>query len=208
MTKHFDESKATSEPLKAEVPAVRSAKLPAKLEWHAFDDFARLTRSLVGRWNGADHRWVGVDDRRTYNLLVKFFATVDAFDRPEFYQQAEHRPDINNCWTGAQIKRRVVSDQVGLLIGSFPNGTPNSPAVYMKLLVEEIIVANPRVIPLEATCREIRRTKTFLPAIAEVLSILRRQVEWWSNAWEDACCLDEYISDKNGVEPIPCEGHC
>jgi hypothetical protein len=205
--KHFNHNKTRSEPFVADVPAVQSARLPAKLAWRAFDDFARYTSKLLLLWSEEDD--APEDNPGTYNLLVKFFATVEAFDRPEFYQETEQsQPDLLNCYRINQIKRCVVSDQVGLLIGSFPNGTPNSPEVYTKFLIEEIVAANPSVIALEATCREIRRTKKFLPAIVEVLDILRNQARWWSDAWEDICTLDGYLARRSGRELIPCDGGC
>jgi hypothetical protein len=208
MTKHFDQSHAKSAPLVANVPVVKSAKLPAKLEWRAFDDFARIAQSLAGRWNDDKDKWVGVDNPHTYKSLVKFFAAVQAFNRPEFYQETELRPNLLDCWTPHQIRRDVVSDQIGLLIGGFPNGTPNSPEVYTKLMIEEIVAANPSMIALEATCRKIRRTKKFLPAIVEVLDILREQAAWWSDTWEAMCSLDEYLAGKLGHKTIPCFGWC
>jgi hypothetical protein len=58
------------------------------------------------------------------------------------------------------------------LIGGFPNASPHAPEVYTRLLVEEIVAANPDAVALEATCREIRRTKTFAPSIPELRNLL------------------------------------
>ena len=60
------------------------------------------------------------------------------------------------------------------------NKKPQQPKLYARLLTEEVIAARPRACALEATCREIRRTMTFLPSTAELLKILGAQMERWS----------------------------
>jgi hypothetical protein len=76
-------------------------------------------------------------------------------------------------------------------------GVVGHPKLYSRAMVEEVTAANPRACPLEATCREIRRTCTFLPSAAEVLKILRKQMEHWCDlcsifdkdlmAWRKRC---------------------
>jgi sporulation protein YlmC with PRC-barrel domain len=41
--------------------------------------------------------------------------------------------------------------------------------------------ANPSASALEATCRQIRRTATWLPTVAELLKVLREQMEFWAD---------------------------
>jgi hypothetical protein len=74
-----------------------------------------------------------------------------------------------------------VSEQVSMLIGSFPNANPSSPEMYARILIEEIVAANPSASGLEATCRQIRRTATWLPTVAELLKVLREQMEFWAD---------------------------
>src|SRR5262249_8414419 len=57
----------------------------------------------------------------------------------------------------------------------------HNPETYIGMLTEEILEANPYVSALEATCRELRRTKNFPPSIAEVLEELSKQHE---DTWE------------------------
>ena len=92
------------------------------------------------------------------------------------------------------LRRRVVEEQVALLLGSFPNAVPHNPKVYTGMLVEEIVAAEPSAVALEAACREIRRTKNFLPTPAEMLKILREK-ETEAAAANDACCDDDETSD-------------
>jgi hypothetical protein len=92
------------------------------------------------------------------------------------------------------LKRRIIEEQVALLLGSFPNAGPHNPAVYSGMLVEEIVAAEPCAVALEATCREIRRTKNFAPTIAEVLKILKEKNREAAEA-NDACLDDGDTSD-------------
>jgi hypothetical protein len=71
-----------------------------------------------------------------------------------------------------RILRRVVSEQIALLIGAYPNAVPHNPKIYVRLLVEEIVAAAPSAVALESACRIIRRTKKFPPTIEEMLSLL------------------------------------
>ena len=92
------------------------------------------------------------------------------------------------------LKRRFVKEQVALLLGSFPNAVPHNAEVYSGMLVEEIVAAEPSAVALEATCREIRRTKNFPPTPAEMLKILKEK-ETEAAAANDACCDDDETSD-------------
>jgi hypothetical protein len=91
-----------------------------------------------------------------------------------FYNRDElHEPGGN-----FKVKRRVVAEQVAILIGAFPNAGPHSPEAYTKLLIEEIVAATGYdAVMLEAACRKIRRTMKFVPTIAEMLDALTNQPE-------------------------------
>jgi len=87
-----------------------------------------------------------------------------------------------------QIRKAQVAKHVSLLVGSFPNAAPGNPEVYVMMLVEEIIADAPSVPVLESTRRIIRRTQKFLPAISEVLEILKEEKKWDK-------CLDGFQCD-------------
>jgi hypothetical protein len=107
-------------------------------------------------------------------------------------------------WTTQQITRRVVAEEVAMLIGSFPNANPTSPKVYVRMLIEEIMAANPSFVALEGTCRELRRTKTFAPTIAEVLEVLRKQEECWSEQHGYILDLEDYLEEPaSKLAPTP-----
>jgi hypothetical protein len=94
-----------------------------------------------------------------------------------------------------RLKRRVVEDQVALLIGSFPNGQPHTPAIYSAMLITEILATDPSAIDLEAACRTIRRTKSFLPSIKEALEVLAQMEEEWPVMPDEADDFDWAVGE-------------
>jgi hypothetical protein len=197
MTEHENEKKSAA-PLKANVPTVKSPKLPArkgKLEYFEFDVYAKAMEHMMCNINALadyednpENRWRLTGSNNLPLFYREFAAGREAFERDEYYRERKKmRPDLNDVWTKWEITRRVVTEKVGLLIGGFPNAGPHNPEAYMGMLIEEIIAANPRVSVLEATCRELRRSKNFAPSIAEVLKELKAQ----ANKWYDALEIDE-----------------
>jgi hypothetical protein len=185
---------AKSVPLESAMPVVRSPKLPVRKPqraWRDFDDFAALAKALLARAaealddklssQDARHlfeRWHGVE-----RAFKRFDKAREYFERDALYETAKQaRPNLIGCHTHRQIARRVASEQVGLLVGSFPNVSAHSPQIYVRLLIEETIAANPCACALEDACRQIRRTLRFAPTVAELLDVLRQKMAWWSDA--------------------------
>jgi hypothetical protein len=174
--------------LKVNLPVVKSdtkAKLPAvkaKREYFEFDAYAEVAQQLA---KNGDDTFEG-DVRNSHDDLMRLYREFDAgrsfFERDELYRTRKpRRQNLLGCWCEHEITRRVVSEKISLLIGSFPNAGPHNPETYMGMMIEEVIAANPSASALEATCRELRRTKNFAPSIAELLKELRRQAEQWRN---------------------------
>jgi hypothetical protein len=193
------EKKKPAVPLKANVLTVKSTKLPAvkaKREYFQFDAYTEAARVLRMR---IDVIMASVALEKTADVsycddlqsrYAAFAAGRELFERDEFYRMRKTaRQDMSGTWTNHEITRRVVIEKIGLLIGSFPNAAPHNAETYIGLLIEEIIAANPSVTVLEATCRELRRSKTFVPTISEVLKELHAQAEKWSD------CLHIYEDD-------------
>ena len=199
MNKPIDPNKLKATPIKRAsdtLPALKPApKLPAKTkhQWRDFDDFINTAKVLIARADGGSGKWWLWGEADTLAMIAEFNAALKFFNRDELYQRTKvMKPDFLNCHTHWQITRRVVSEQVGLLVASFPNSV-TSPKVYIRMLIEEIFAANPNPIALEATCREICRTETFgsPPAVGKVLKVLREQAEWWNVASETVCCMED-----------------
>jgi hypothetical protein len=74
--------------------------------------------------------------------------------------------------TLAQIKQAI-----GGLIACYPSQADVS--IFVAFAVEEVAVELPSVYTLAAGCRELRRTKTFRPSIAEILEALQAKQDGW-----------------------------
>lgn len=184
--------KKKSAALTANAPTVKSAKVPAvkaKGEYFEFDAYAEAGRIMLSRIDDLmEHKRVFlVDDLQHW--YDEFAAGREVFERDELYRERKtSRPNLTGCWTLREITRRVVTEKVGLLLASFPNASPGNGEGYVGMLIEEIVAANPSASALEATCRELRRSKNFAPSIAEMLKELRTQTESWDEClylWED-----------------------
>jgi hypothetical protein len=104
---------------------------------------------------------------------------VKWYDRKELY-------DIKGKgkrekWT---LSRRVVSEQIALLLASFQNSRPGTPKVFGRMLTEEVYAYNPNACVLENACRHVRREHDFPPSIAEVLKAIKKESSAWSNRWD------------------------
>ena len=78
------------------------------------------------------------------------------------------------------FKKAVIGKRIAALLGAYPSGTPSTPEVYTKMLVEHVAINDElNWIILDCACREIERTQKFLPAISEILEIIDEQQALW-----------------------------
>ena len=68
----------------------------------------------------------------------------------------------------------VVKRQIGLLLGAYPNAAPSHAEAYVTQLLFDILSIGVADAVTLLACRELRRTQTFLPTIAEFLSMAQR----------------------------------
>ena len=100
--------------------------------------------------------------------------------------------ELQELWPGEDIhfpSRKHLAQRLSLLVGSFPGGAPHSPEVYARMMLDHVRLEEPSAMVLESTCRELVETKKFVPAISEVLEVLRRQKKKWAKRLE----IDEAI---------------
>jgi hypothetical protein len=100
------------------------------------------------------------------------------YDRKELYEI--NGRGKQQKWT---LSRRVVSEQIALLLASFQNARPGTPKVFARMLTEEVYAYNPNACVLESACRQVRREKDFPPSIAEVLKAIKQEDSAWSVRW-------------------------
>jgi hypothetical protein len=188
-----DDKKKTAA-LKTNLPVVKSSPLPTtrpKRAYRDFDDFMGVAERLDRLWYMASdalkfvknktvpvterlqlaQRWIA--DLRSPEFLQrvrKFDADWQFYERDELYDNPEKCERV--------LTRRFIGEQLALMLACI-NQKPQDKKLYARMLIEEVIAANPRAVTLEATSREIRRTKTYLPSIAELLNVLHPQEEKW-----------------------------
>src|SRR5262249_11690993 len=123
--------------------------------------------------------------------LAAFKRDLKWYDRKELY-------DIKGKGKHQQrtLSRRVVSEQIGLLLASFQNSRPGTPKVFGKMVVEEVYANNPNACVLESACRRVRREKDFPPSIAEVLKAIKSEGSAWCDRWELEESDADYMQDR------------
>jgi hypothetical protein len=120
--------------------------------------------------------------------LAKYKRDEKWYNRKELYEIKGRGK--REKWT---LSRRVVSEQIALLLASFQNARPGTPKVFARMLTEEIYAKNPNACVLESACRQVRREKDFPPSIAEVLKAVKQEGNAWCERWE---ILDECDADQ------------
>jgi hypothetical protein len=131
-------------------------------------------------------------------IMAQFRAAETFYDRDELYDRLWNKQKPEEP---AQIGEKFVSDRLALLIGGFPNSAPHSPEIFSKMLFEETMARNPDAIVLEGACRVLRRTKTFVPTIAEMLKAIQEEEGRWRDRFQaagtagDSCSIIDYLTD-------------
>jgi vacuolar-type H+-ATPase subunit I/STV1 len=165
--------------------------------YRAFDEFVKQAQMLVSTYRALDSAVHDIYPHCPSERLPKAETLLESYDRSdrkriERFEGAcrEFNPD-EAYDEDYQITKAQVSKHVSLLVGSFPNANPADPEVYTKMLIEEIMAAEPSVVSLESACRSIRRSAKFLPTISEVLEALKEESKTWTKCWEAIECIDE-----------------
>jgi hypothetical protein len=195
------EKKAT--PLSVNVPVVKSPALAPAIrqspDYAEFDEFVKIADRMVSGYERVRDIGEAIDNAidenkplerlieraqyvlREKNHYLQLHKQFLAYER--IYNDEKRFYEKGGKWV---IQKRIVTEKVAVLIGSFPNAKPHSPEVYSRALVEEVIAAKPHAIVLESACRHLRRDKKykFLPAISEVLEVIDEQGSLWCPRWE------------------------
>ena len=64
-------------------------------------------------------------------------------------------------------------------MGSFPTSKIPEPEIFVRALMDDVMALDPSFVEMESTCRELRKTKKFMPSISEVIEELEKQQELW-----------------------------
>jgi hypothetical protein len=87
-----------------------------------------------------------------------------------------------------------IKQAIGGLIACYP--TQADVAIFVAFAIEEVASEAPSVYTLAAACRELRRTKTFRPSIAEIIEALQAKSSGWIRSIVD---LNDVVESMRAI---------
>ena len=81
---------------------------------------------------------------------------------------------------------------ITVLMGSFPTAKIPEPEIFVRVLMDDVMALDPSFVEMESTCRELRKTKKFMPSISEVIEELEKQKKLWDRRSEVVWYLEEW----------------
>jgi hypothetical protein len=119
----------------------------------------------------------------------KRFAELQAL-RPSEQRLAELTTEIDRGLSRATSEQ--IQEQLALLLGAFPSSNTPDPMVYSRMMLNEVMAAEPSVITLTMACSKLRRTLQWPPSIADVLKAIREEEACWKYR---LCCASAIADD-------------
>jgi hypothetical protein len=181
---HFDAFVANADKLVAFLNGVNKTigrlVLDDRFEWiekpdHYSFDFERAKQDLASAKYAIKSARADLSTfSRMRKRLAEFKRDLKWYNRKELYEIKGRGK--RQQWT---LSRRVVTEQIALLLASFQNARPGTPKVFGRMLTEEVYANSPNACVLESACRQVRRTKDFPPSIAEVLKAIDKEGDAW-----------------------------
>jgi hypothetical protein len=136
----------------------------------------RIERRKPGQFSDSwDYYLVDDDDRAR---IARCRELSEQLDGPENYEE----PDDDTDYDEPILKKSVISLRLAGMMAAVHIGGPKEgeQEAFAKILLNHVYDMQISRIMLEATCREIERTKKYMQATSEVLDVLNEQrIEWW-----------------------------
>ena len=107
-------------------------------------------------------------------------------------------------WQPEDSNRPVYSEvakMITVLMGSFPTSKIPEPEIFVRALMDDVMALDPSFVEMESTCRELRKTKKFMPSISEVIEELEKQKELWDRRSDVVWFLEEWYDDLPAQSP-------
>jgi hypothetical protein len=157
-------------------------------------DVARKAQALSSEIHNLRSRGFFPDEEESQALRTSEYRRVVAMAEqilgsPEYRALVATLTPAVEMATISQIKQAI-----GGLIACYPSQADVS--IFVAFAVEEVAVELPSVYTLAAACRELRRTKTFRPSIAEILEALNARQSGWIRRIVD---LDDEIESMRNA---------
>jgi hypothetical protein len=97
--------------------------------------------------------------------------------RPSEQRLAELTAQIDHGLSRATSEQ--IQEQLALLLGAFPSSNTPDPMVYSRMMLNEVLAAEPSAIALTMACSKLRRILQWPPSIADILKAIREQETCW-----------------------------
>jgi hypothetical protein len=163
------------------VVPIEQARALAKPKPARWRDFKRLVadadelEEYYGTLMKADSQTVAELERDAewcQELVAKSRAGLARFDPPENYEDDDEGEDV--------LCQAYIAKRIGVMVASFPNANPACPDGYVRMLIEHVSATKASALSLESACREIVETQKFAPAISEVMEVIAKHIDEWS----------------------------
>jgi hypothetical protein len=220
-------NKRPDDPTKhGEVVTIDAPQLPALIKktknpWKKFSVLDRLAEEIREQFDDLNKTYVEILQRKSgemnsaweYDLvddedrqkLARCRELIKELDGPENYEPADDDTDDDE----PILKKSVISVRLAGMMAAVHIGGPKEQEqeAFAKILLAHVYDAQVSRIVLEATCREIERTKKYMQATSEVLEVLTQQRrEWWDRRW--AIRGIESISEKVQQQLLEAQQKC
>lgn len=141
-------------------------------------------KTIEGWMLTAALRYLAIDFKTKQAKCEAFFKM---FDPDSLYDR------VQNEW---KLKREVINARMAQFVDSFPSMKVSE--YFLQLLLDEVTVAAPTRVELEAVCRHLIRSKPFY-SISEVRAAFKEQGSLWSERWSAADVVDNTQEELRAV---------
>lgn len=128
--------------------------------------------------------------RDAAEFIGRYYRAQSGENRPANVSSSQHQLQVTEALLPeaekhlAQIKKlsapatkAQIASHLAVLLKSFPNGGKDDAQVFGRMLCEDVGAQAPTIGGIEAACRNLRRTKNFIPTISETLAALAEAEE-------------------------------
>jgi hypothetical protein len=221
MNKRPDDPSKYGEVVTIDAPQLPAVIKKTKNPWKKFTVFDRLAEQIRDRYQdlgrlrseieqrkpgqimgNLEHFLVDDEDREK---LARCRELIEQLDAPENYEPADDDTDYEEpILKKSVISLRLAGTMAAVHIGGQKEGEQEA---FAKILLAHVYDANVSRIVLEATCREIERTKKYMQSTSEVLEVLTEQRREW---WKRRCAIDgiERLSETVQQQILEAQQKC
>jgi hypothetical protein len=110
-------------------------------------------------------------------------------DREDYYEEGDEDEEI------PILTKKAIKERLALMLGAVHIGGPQTPEAFIKMLLEHVYDAEVSYLALLSACRQIEETEKYVPAISELLNLLKEHDQQWGD-WKWALHHIERTSNE------------